>query len=38
MAYVITQFRQLAAGIKGTGSFEFPGHRLSHAEINALFP
>ncbi len=38
MAYVLTQFRQLAAGIKETGSFEFPGSRLSHAEINALFP
>ncbi len=38
MAYALTQFRQLAMDIKETGTFQFAGKRLSHAELNALFP
>jgi 2-methylisocitrate lyase-like PEP mutase family enzyme len=38
MAHTLTQFRGLATEVKETGAFQFIGKRLSHAEINALFP
>jgi 2-methylisocitrate lyase-like PEP mutase family enzyme len=38
MAHTLTQFRQLATQVKETGAFQFIGKRLSHAEINSLFP
>jgi 2-methylisocitrate lyase-like PEP mutase family enzyme len=38
MAFALTQLRALARDIKETGTFGFGANRLSHAEINALFP
>jgi 2-methylisocitrate lyase-like PEP mutase family enzyme len=38
MAHTLTQFRHLATEVRETGDFQFIGERLSHAEVNALFP
>jgi 2-methylisocitrate lyase-like PEP mutase family enzyme len=37
MAFVLTHFQDLAANIKEAGTFEYTGHRLTHAQINSLF-
>lgn len=37
MAFMLTHFREMAAGIKDRGEFQHAGKRLSHADINELF-
>ncbi len=37
MAFALTHFREMAAGIKDRGDFQYAGKRLSHADINELF-
>jgi len=37
MGYVLAQFREIAAGMRDGGGFEFAAHRIPHAELNALF-
>jgi 2-methylisocitrate lyase-like PEP mutase family enzyme len=37
MGYALAQFRDIAAKVRDEGSFEFAGHRIPHAELNALF-
>ncbi len=38
MAYILTPLRKMAGHVRDTGTFDFTAQRMSHAEINALFP